>query len=74
MTKIESRALAYIKACYTGRNVAMVRDREFEVESAPDHYGKTYFHRVAYIGDMGEGKDWLVDVTGDEDRLMKYMG
>lgn len=74
MTKIEARALAYIKAFYKNRNIRMVRDGDFEVESAPDHYGDTFFYRVAYIGDRGDGKDWLVDCTGDEDRLMKYMG
>jgi hypothetical protein len=74
MTEVEKRALAYIKAWYNGRNVRMVRDGNFEVESSPDHWGNTFFHRVAYIGTRGEGRDCVVDCTGDEDRLMKYVG
>ena len=74
MNAIEKRSLDYIKSIYNNRTVRMVRDGDFEIESGPDHYGDTFFYRVAYIGNRGEGKNCLVDCTGDEDKIMKYMG
>lgn len=74
MTNIQNLALSYIKAVYKGREVVLDERGYITIRSAPDHYGSTYFSKVAYIGTSGAGRDCLVDCTGDDDRIMAYLG
>jgi hypothetical protein len=67
------RSLAYLRAANPKRNIRASANGDFEIESGPDHYGDTFWSRIAQIAEpnkLTQGRTLLIDVTGDKDRIM----
>jgi len=72
----ETRAIAYLRRCNPKRNIRATGNGEFEMQSGPDNYGKTFWSRIAYIAmphRLTSFQALLIDVTGDVDRIMLNM-
>lgn len=70
MNTQHKRALSYIKACNKGRSIRISDNGIIEMESGRDFSGNTFWSNVAYVVRSGMYQGWLVDCSGDDERLM----
>lgn len=73
MTPLSLRAKAYLQRIYGDKRPIFVdpegHEQGFFHEVRPTH-GKPYFSQLAYIAKPPHSGAFLVDVTGDEDRVL----
>ena len=75
MTPNEKRACAYIKAAYNVRHVFVNpegMEAGFYLETMPTNE-KPYLRKVAKLVEPEYCVPFVVDVSGDDDRILRYL-